>query len=323
MRVQGAPAPCRVQGGALACRALLCGAVAALSLTATAALALEEPRPCTPSDARVRCIALARGAVVHLVAAPGAALLIQVPEGERVVGVPASDNALMRAPGASRSVAVAAEDGAEGDNRSVTDGNLSVAVRGPTVIVKPFGPLVAQPLFVLTERDGHQQQYAFQLETGPNWFFSVRLRNLEAEAAEQRAQWADIQRRREEQAARDKLDQELAEPCAAIPNVNRRYVGQGDAALAPAEICDDGRSVYAKFLGRIPVVNETLPDGRLAGVNVTQGNNGWMTIAGTAAILQLSDGGRTLCLHNRAYSTAIANTGTGTVSAGVVRERKP
>jgi len=59
----------RVQGGALACRALLCGAVAALSLTSTAALALEEPRPCTPSDARVRCIALTRDAVAQLLAA--------------------------------------------------------------------------------------------------------------------------------------------------------------------------------------------------------------------------------------------------------------
>jgi hypothetical protein len=32
-------------------------------------------------------------------------------------------------------------------------------------------------------------------------------------AAEQRAQWAHIQRRREEQAARDKLGQALTEPC--------------------------------------------------------------------------------------------------------------
>jgi type IV secretory pathway VirB9-like protein len=302
-------------------RALLCGVAGAMSLLSSAAFALEDPKPCSPADGRVRCIAITRDMIVRLVAAPGASLIVEIPDGERVIGVLASDNALMRGP--ARSVRLAADDGQDGpEDRPQVEGNLFAAARGTSVVVKPYGQLVPQPLFILTERDGQQQRYRFQIETGPDWIYSVRLRNTAAEAADQRARWAAIQQRQQEQAARDKLAQEQAAPCASIPNVNRRYVGQGDAALAPVEVCDDGRSTYLRFPGRIPVINATLPNGDLGAVNVTQGKNGWVTVQGTAATLQLSDGGSKLCLHDRAYSAAIANTGTGTVSASVVREAK-
>jgi type IV secretory pathway VirB9-like protein len=302
-------------------RLLLAATAAVPFLMSAPAFAVEDPKPCSPADARVRCIAVTRDMVVRLVGAPGASVIIEIPDGETVVSVLASDNALMRSP--SRRLRLAADDGQDnGEDPTQPDGNLYAASRGTTVVVKPFVHLVPQPLFVLTERDGKQQRYRFQLETGPDWIYSIRLRNTDAEAAEQRARWAAIQQRQAEIAACEKLAQEQAAPCTSIPNVNRRYVGQGDAALAPVEVCDDGRSTYMRFPGRIPVVNATLPGGHLSAVNVTQGKNGWVIVQGTAATLQLSDGGRTLCLHDRAYSTTIANTGTGTVSAGVVREAK-
>lgn len=297
----------------------------ALALLASPALAAEEPQACdkgSSADSRVRCIAARANMVVRLIAYPGAALMVEIPEGEKVVAVPSSDNAIMRGPG-TRSVRLAVDDGEEtGDDRPTTDGNLSVAVRGPAVIIKPHGTLLPQPFFILTERDGKQQRYRFELETGPGWFYSVRLGNPTAEAAERAARWKDVASKREERAARDTLEQARAEPCKSIPNVNRRYVGQGDAALAPAEICDDGRHTYARFNGRVPVIETTLPDGRLASVNTSPGKNGWHIIEATAPTFRLMDGGRTLCIHNRGYSATIANTHTGTITPAVVREAR-
>jgi type IV secretion system protein VirB9 len=304
-------------------RVMFCASTAALALLAAPVFAAVEPRPCSAgknADARVRCIPAQRDMVVRLVAAPGAALIIEVPDGEKVVAVPASDQAIMRAPG-TRSVRLAVDDGeSTGDDRPTTDGNLSVAVRGPTVVVKPHGALLPQPFFVLTERDGKQQRYRFELETGPDWYYSVRLGNPGAEAAERTARWREVTTKREERAARDTLEQARAEPCRSIPNVSHRYVAQGDAALAPAEICDDGRQTYARFTGRVPVIETTLPDGRLASVNTSPGKNGWTVIEAVAKTFRLMDGGRTLCIHNRGYSATITNTYTGTITPAVVRE---
>jgi type IV secretion system protein VirB9 len=282
------------------------------------AAALEEPRPCPGGDGRMRCVAPSPNQVVLLRSHPGASLVIEVPEGEKVLAVPVSDNALMTH-GAAKARLVSDDGGA------TVDGNLSVAVRGTTVVVKPHGKLEPQPFFVVTEREGHQRQYAFELRSEDDeampYYYSVRVRNVAAEQQARQARAAERQRVRETQVARDRLVQAQAAPCDSIANVNLRYAAQGDPALAPSVVCDDGRSTYLRFPGvqRMPAVFSILPDGREAAVNVSTGPDGWITVHEHSPQLRLRDGGRVLCLINRGYTLAGTNTETGTVSPEVVR----
>ena len=303
-------------------------AAAAFLLPAAPAAALEEPRPCSrgpDSDDRVRCAAATADKVVLLRAERGAALLIELPDGERVVGVPVSDDALMRGGGRGASVRLAAEGPGPVEDRPTVDGNLSVAVRGSTVVVKPHADLVSQPFFVLTEREGGRPtRYRFQLETAASGsgYYSVRLRNVAAEEADRRARWRASAAAQEERAARERLAQAVAEPCRAMPGVHHRFAARGDAALAPQEVCDDGRQTHLRFAPgqRVPAVEVSLPDGRDGAVGVTPGANGWVTVHARAARLTLRDAGRALCVLNLGLAMPGRDDRTGTVSLGVVRE---
>lgn len=320
---------------------LAVAAVAAGSLWAAPAAALEEPRPCSrgaDADARVRCATATADKVVLLRAERGAALLVELPDGERVVGVPVSDDALMRGGGRGPSVRVAASGDGGGagsaEDRPTADGNLSVAVRGGTVVVKPHADLVAQPFFVLTERGGdggvggRQTRYRFQLETAAPGlgYYSVRLRNVAAEDAERRARWQAAAAEREDRAARERLARAAAEPCRpGAPGVNLRFAARGDAALAPQAVCDDGRQTHLRFAPgqRVPAVEASLPDGRDGAVGTTPGANGWVAVHARAARLTLRDAGRALCVLNLGLGAPGRDDGTGTVSPGVVREAVP
>lgn len=302
-------------------------AAALLAGGALPARALEEPAPCSAAagaDPRVRCAAATADKVVLLRAERGAALLIELPDGERVTGVPVSDDVLMRG-GRGGSVRVAADGVGPVEDRPTVDGNLSVAVRGATVVVKPHADLVPQPFFVLTEREGGRPtRYRFQLETvdAGAGYYSVRLSNVAAEQAERRARWEAAAAARGERAARERLAQAASEPCRAVPGVHHRFAGRGDAALAPQEVCDDGRQTHMRFASgqRIPAVAASLPDGRDGAVGVTPGAGGWVTVHARAARLTLRDAGRALCVLNLGLGRPGRDDRTGTVSPGVVRE---
>ncbi|NOG73506.1 MULTISPECIES: TrbG/VirB9 family P-type conjugative transfer protein [Roseicella] len=289
------------------------------------AWALQEPEPCPGGDPRVRCVSARASQVMLLLARPGASLVIEMPEGEKVLAVPVSDNTLIQRGRGEASTRISTEE----DGGATVDGNLAVAVRGTAVVVKPFGPLAPQPFFVLTERDGKQQRYAFELRADADaqapYYYSVRLRNVAAEEEDRRVKAEAEARQREERFARDRLAQAQAAPCSGIPGVNRRYVGRGDAALAPAEICDDGRSTYLRFPGvqRMPAIFTTLPDGREASVNVSTGPGGWVTVHDQSPMLRLRDGGRVLCLINRGFTLTGRNLETGTIAPDVVRSPSP
>lgn len=292
---------------------------AALAWLCHPAFALQEPGACPGGDTRVRCVAPSPSQVVLLRTRPGASLVIELPDNERVLAVPVSDNTLMTRGQGEAAVRLPSEE----ENGATVDGNLSVAVRGGAVVVKPHGPLAPQPFFVLTEREGKQHRYAFELhaDTEAPYYYSVRVRNIAAEQQENRARAAKQQHVREQRVTRNKLVQAQAAPCTTIAGVNRRYAGQGDAALAPSEVCDDGRSTYLRFPGvqRMPAIFSILPDGREAAVNVSTGTDGWVTVHEHSPMLRLRDGGRVLCLINHGYVAAGQNPNTGTVSPDVVR----
>ena len=303
-------------------RPLLAASAAVFSISS--AWAQVEPPVCPGGDSRIRCVAPGANQVVLLRARPGASLVIELPAGERVLAVPVSDNTLMRGR-AGGSVPEASVRFGEDEGASV-DGNLAVAVRGTAVVLKPFVPLSPQPFFVLTERDGLQHRYAFELRADTDatipFYYSVRVRNVVAEETERRERTRAEAREREQRLARDRLVQSSAEPCASIPGINFRYVAQGDPALAPAQICDDGRSTFLRFPGnqRLPGIFTTLPDGREAGVNFSTSQGGWVMVHEHAPMLRLRDGGRVLCLINRSYDRRGRNAGTGTSAPDVSRE---
>lgn len=316
-------------------RAALLSGAAAAALLASAVRAAEVPPPCSAAkeaDERVRCAVSGPDRVTVVKAMRGGAVLIELHEGERVVGVPVSDDAIMRGPGRQPSARFASAD-PDADmpdappQQETTDGNLSVAVRGPTVVVKPHRDLVAQPFFVLTERDGRQSRHRFELRTVPaaEAYYSVRVRNVAAEREERAERMAKLAEFRERQAARDRMKQAAAAPCAAQAGVNVDYDGQGDRSLAPEQVCDNGRQTFLRFPGvrRVPSVWAELPGGKKREVNDRANPDGWVVVDGVHPKLRLMDDNRVLCVVNNRFDPAGGQgTGTGTVSNDVVRELK-
>lgn len=331
---------------------LLLAASVALPLTWGApASAGETPAP-AGADPRVRVIAYNPQQVVKLYAAPGATLTIQLAPGEVVAGLPVSDQALLDPPEPSGpgNIPLALAGGPAPSERAAAgrgataDRNLFTAVRGNFVMLKPLRDLAPQPLFIIgrstdpaTGRET-MRAYTFELSTregpltaeAPNTYYLVRFtypneeRAAAAAAAEARRQAgaaAAATRRAEAQtrAARERLQLASA---AAPGTVNWNYDGQGDRELAPAEVWDDGQSTFLRFPGnrRLPAVFSVLADGREAAVNYSASTAGLVTIHQTGGAFRLRDGGRVLCILNRAHDATGRNAGTGTTSPDVVRE---
>lgn len=319
-------------------RAILMAATALVALPAAAQTTQATRTPtgswvpgqCSMAEeVSVRCIPATTDRVVELRAAKGAALLIEVPDGETVLAVPTSDDKIMRGPqpGATK-VVLAVDDGEGGQPQQQIDGNLSVAVRGPTVVLKPHGDLLPQPFFVLTERQvGErrvQTRYRFRLATVSDReaFYSVRLRNVGAENADRAANWERMSRVRNRKEAEENLQVFQSAPCASTPNANYRYVGQGAAQLAPSEVCDNGKHTFMRFPGsqKLPAFQTVTAGGAPSLPNWTALKDGWIqldTYSPTITLLQ--DEKTALCLHNRGYNPQGTTTGTDTISPGVIR----
>jgi type IV secretion system protein VirB9 len=315
------------------------------------ALAGEAPAP-AGADPRVRVIAYNPQQVVKLYAVPGATLTIQLAPGEKVAGLPVSDQSLLDQPepaGPGNPALVStpmppAERTAAGRG-ATSDRNLFTAVQGNFVMLKPLRDLDPQPLFIIgrsTDPAGREvmRAYTFELSTragpltvdAPDTYYLVRFTYpAEEQAAAAAAAAASRQvdaaaaaaRRREwaERQARDRL--QLASTNPATPGtLNWSYDGQGDRDLAPAEVWDDGQSTFLRFPGnrRVPAIFSVLADGREAAVNYSANTAGLITIHQTNGAFRLRDGGLVLCIFNRAFDPSGRNAGTGTTSPDVVRE---
>jgi type IV secretion system protein VirB9 len=334
-------------------RLILAASVALPLAWSAPAAAVEAPAP-AGADPRVRVIAYNPQQVVKLYAVPGATLTIQLAPGETVAGLPVSDQSLLDEPepadpGTSH-LALAggpapSERAAAGRGAS-TDRNLFTAVRGNFVMIKALRELDPQPLFIIgrttdpTTGREVMRAYTFELSTragpltaeAPDTYYLVRFtypaedRAAAAAAAVARHQAnaaaATARRKeREDRQARERL--QLASTATATPGVmNWNYDGQGDRALAPAEVWDDGQSTFLRFPGnrRVPAIFSVLADGREAAVNYSVSTAGLITVHQTGPALRLRDGGLVLCIVNRAHDATGRNPGTGTTSPDVVRE---
>ena len=129
----------------------------ALSLSsALPALAAETPTA-TKSDSRVRMIFYKPNEPIELPGAVGATLEIQLEPGEKVLGVPTSDEGLIE--GGSGS------DRLQPNPSSSADGNIAVAVVGSDILIKPLRHLTVQPLFVIGQKGDTIRHYTFELRT--------------------------------------------------------------------------------------------------------------------------------------------------------------
>jgi type IV secretion system protein VirB9 len=228
------------------------------------------------------------------------------------------------------------------DAGGTADRNLMMEQRGAFLFLKPLGPLVPQPITVLTQQEGGQmRRYTFQLETrsgsmtaeDADAFYAVKFTYPADEAA---AKWARAQEQREAPAGphcpgttaserhrwRDSLQCALPGPGRCIPGAvfgkcRTHQVGWRAANFPPLP----GQSARADDLPgsarcRKGVVGQSADPGPTTG-----GTLG--TLYGVAPMLRLRDGKAVLCIINQGYDPTSRNPGTGTISPDVVRELAP
>ena len=100
---------------------------------------------------------------------------------------------------------------------------------------------------------------------------------------------------------------------------NLAYSVQGDAALQPSEVSDNGRFTVLRFPGgqAIPALFET--DGETERLVPYDVRGEFVVIHGVARSLRLRRGQAVLCLFNEAFDDRAGATGTGTASSHVDR----
>lgn len=195
-----------------------------------------------------------------------------------------------------------------------------VAAEGSVLFLKPRERHQATNLLVVTDRGGQTRHYAFELlardptARGPI-AYQIRFRYPDDDQARAAAALAEAAR-----GAEDRLiGLELQQGTVEGPR-NLAYSLQGDAALQPSEVSDNGRFTVLRFPGAqaIPALFEVGEDGaeRLTPYDV---RGEFAVVHGVARALRLRRGRSVLCIFNDAYDGRGVATGTGTASPAVAR----
>ena len=195
-----------------------------------------------------------------------------------------------------------------------------VAAEGSVLFLKPRERHQATNLLVVTDPGGQARHYAFELlardptARGPI-AYQIRFRYPRDEQAAAAEAVAAATRAVEIQLVGLELQQGAIE---GLRNLN--WSAQGDPALQPSEVTDNGRFTVLRFPGAqaIPALFEVAEDGseRLVSYDV---RGEFVVIHGTPQILRLRRGRSVLCLFNEAWNGRGLSTGTGTASAAVER----
>jgi type IV secretion system protein VirB9 len=200
-----------------------------------------------------------------------------------------------------------------------TEGNL--------MFLKPTQALPPSNLVVVTRRpDGSQRSYVFELtvrdgdmtRNTPQTYFKVVFRYPADEAA---AKQAELARTAQAAAKRDtdsRLDVDFFYGVR-----NWAYTAQGDAALQPTEVSDNGQVTVFRFPGNmeVPVIYEIKADGTESIVPRTvRGDQ--VIVDAIARQFRIRAGSQVLCIFNRRFDPIGQHQGTGTVSPDVSRQVK-
>jgi len=195
-----------------------------------------------------------------------------------------------------------------------------VAAEGSVLFLKPRERHQATNLLVVTERDGAVRHYAFELlarEAGDRTAIAYQVRfRYPADEQAQAARALAVQAAAVEQRL---IGLEL-ERGVVEGTRNLAWSAQGDAALQPSEVSDNGRFTVLRFPGvqALPAVFEVGEDGseRLIPYDV---RGEFVVIHGVTRGLRLRRGQSVLCLFNDAYDARGVSVGTGTASPVVDR----
>lgn len=195
-----------------------------------------------------------------------------------------------------------------------------VAAEGSVLFLKPREHHQPTNLLVVTERAGAARHYAFELVARASGdraavAYQIRFRYpaddqaraalalaVEAKAAEQRL-----------------IGLELERGVTEGPR-NLAWSAQGEAALQPSEVSDNGRFTVLRFPGiqALPAIFEVGEDGseRLVPYDV---RGEFVVIHGVVRGLRLRRGQTVLCLFNEAFDPRGRSAGAGTASPAVER----
>ena len=195
-----------------------------------------------------------------------------------------------------------------------------VAAEGSVLFLKPRERHQATNLLVVTEREGAVRHYAFELlarEAGDRTAIAYQVRfRYPADEQAQAARALAVQAEAVEQRL---IGLEL-ERGVVEGTRNLAWSAQGDAALQPSEVSDNGRFTVLRFPGvqALPALFEVGEDGseRLVPYDV---RGEFVVIHGVVRGLRLRRGQSVLCLFNDAHDARGVGLGTGTVSPAVDR----
>ncbi len=195
-----------------------------------------------------------------------------------------------------------------------------VAAEGSVLFLKPRERHQATNLLVVTERGGAARHYAFELlarDPGDRTAIAYQVRfRYPADEQAQAARALAVQAEAVEQRL---IGLELERGVVEGPR-NLAWSAQGDTALQPSEVSDNGRFTVLRFPGvqALPAVFEVGEDGseRLIPYDV---RGEFVVIHGVTRGLRLRRGQSILCLFNDAYDARGVSVGTGTASPVVVR----
>ncbi|MBB5746553.1 TrbG/VirB9 family P-type conjugative transfer protein [Brevundimonas variabilis] len=195
-----------------------------------------------------------------------------------------------------------------------------VAAEGSVLFLKPRERHQATNLLVVTERGGSVRHYAFELVAsdpgdrsaiayqvrfrypGDEQVLAAHALAAETQAVEQRLIGLELER-------------------GVVEGVrNLAWSAQGDVALQPSEVSDNGRFTVLRFPGvqALPALFEVGDDGteRLVPYDV---RGEFVVVHGVVRSLRLRRGGSVLCLFNDAYDARGVGLVTGTASPAVDR----
>lgn len=195
-----------------------------------------------------------------------------------------------------------------------------VAAEGSVLFLKPREHHQATNLLVVTERAGEARHYAFELVAreptdrtaiayqvrfrypADEQALAARALAIRAEAVEQRLIGLELERG------------------VVEGSRNLAWSAQGDVALQPSEVSDNGRFTVLRFPGvqALPTIFEVGDDGseRLVPYDV---RGEFLVIHSVTRGLRLRRGRSVLCLFNDAYDARGVGLGTGTASPAVDR----
>lgn len=267
----------------------------------------------------MKALVVALGVVVLTAAAPAVA---QAPLDPRIREIAYEPGEVYRVAGAFRTATQIIFSPQETIRHAAIGDSVAweVAAEGSVLFLKPRERHQATNLLVVTDRGGQARYYAFELlardptARGPT-AYQIRFRYPDDEQVAAAQTVAAAAR-----AAEDRLVGLELQRGAIEGSRNLAWSAQGDPALQPSEVTDNGRFTVLRFPGAqaIPALFEVGEDGseRLVPYDV---RGEFVVIHGVPRALRLRRGRSVLCLSNDAHDDRGLATGTGTASAAVER----